>query len=93
MIGGHSPARWLKQTAIGGTRAATLAASVVSIADEGGVRRPSRGATLFEPQKGQAYWSRVPAGKGSHAPLLAAFGTYGDWCGTGWLEEFSLSRS
>lgn len=93
MIGGHSPARWLKQTALGGKRAATLATSVVSIANEDGVRRPSRGATLFEPQKGQSYWSRVPATKGSNAPLLAAFGSYGDWCGTGWLEEFSMSRS
>lgn len=93
MIGGHSPARWLKQTSLGGKRAASLADSVVSIASEGGVHKASRGATLFEPQKGQPYWSRVPAAQGSKAPVLAAFGSQGDWCGTGWLEDFSFSRA
>ena len=92
MIGGHSPARWLKQTTIGGKHASTLAKAVVSIANEDGTHRASRGATLFEPQKGQPYWSRVPAAKGSGAPVVAAFGSHGDWCGTGWLEEFSMSR-
>lgn len=92
VIGGHSPARWLKQTTIGGNRASNLASAVVSISNEDGTHRPSQGASLFEPQKGQPYWGRVPSAKGSRSPVVAAFGPHGDWCGTGWLEEFSLSK-
>lgn len=92
MIGGHSPARWLKQTTLGGKRASTLASGIVSISNEDGMHRASRGATLFVPQQGQPYWARIPAAKGSPSQVVAAFGTHGDWAGTGWLEEFSLSR-
>lgn len=92
MIGGHSPARWLKQTSIGGKRADTLASATVSITDNNGTLHPSRGASLFEPKQGQRHWERVPTKTGSNSPLAAAFGTHGDWCGTGWLEEFSLSK-
>lgn len=92
MIGGISPARWLKQTTLGGKQAPALASAVVTITEEDGTRRASRGATLFEPQKGQPHWGRVPAAKGSRSPVVAAFGSRGDWCGTGWLEEFSVSR-
>lgn len=93
MIGGNTPARWLKQTTHGGKRAGSLANAVVSIStDENGVHRPSKGAALFAPQQGQPHWSRVPATKGSPAPVVAAFGTHGDWAGTGWLDEFCLSR-
>lgn len=92
MIGGHSPARWLKQTTLGGKRASTLASAVVAISNEDGVHRASRGVALFAPQQGQPYWTRVPAAKGSPAHVVAAFGAHGDWAGTGWLEEFSLAR-
>lgn len=93
MIGGHSPARWLKQTTLGGKRATALASAVVTIsADDKGVHRASKGASMFVPQKGQPYWDRVPIAKGSPAPVVAAFGSHGDWVGTGWLEEFSLSK-
>lgn len=92
MIGGQSPARWLKQTTLGGKRSSAMANAVVSISNEDGTHRASRGASLFEPQKGQPYWSRVPASKGSRSPVVAAFGSQGDWCGTGWLEEFSIAR-
>ena len=92
MIGGHSPARWLKQTSLGGKRADTLASAVVTISNDDGVHRASRGASLFAPQQGQPYWSRVPSAKGSPSQIVVAFGTHGDWSGTGWLEEFSIAR-
>lgn len=93
MIGGHSPARWLKQSTLGGKQASTLASAVVSISTEEGVHRASRGASMFAPQPKQAHWTRVPSAKGSTAPVVAVFGTHGDWTGTGWLEEFSISRT
>lgn len=92
MVGGQSPARWLKQTTLGGKRASALASAVVTISNEDGVHRASRGASLFAPQSGQPFWARVPAAKGSPSRVVAAFGSQGDWSGTGWLEEFSLSR-
>ena len=92
MVGGQSPARWLKQTTLGGKRASALASAVVTISNEDGVHRASRGASLFAPQQGQPFWARVPAAKGSPSHVVAAFGSQGDWSGTGWLEEFSLSR-
>lgn len=92
MVGGQSPARWLKQTTLGGKRASALASAVVTISNEDGVHRASRGASLFAPQSGQPFWARVPAAKGSPSHVVAAFGSQGDWSGTGWLEEFSLSR-
>lgn len=92
MVGGHSPARWLKQTTLGGKKASALASAVVTITDEDGVHRASRGASLFAPQQGQPHWGRVPSAKGSTSRVVAAFGSQGDWSGTGWLEEFSLSR-
>ena len=93
MIGGHSPARWLKQTSLGGKRADTLASAVVTISNDDGVHRASRGASLFAPQQGQTYWTRVPSAKGSPSQIVVAFGSHGDWSGTGWLEEFSVSRA
>lgn len=92
MIGGHSPARWLKQTSIGGKRASTLASAVVTISADDGVHRVSKGGSLFAPQKGQPYWERVPVAKGSRSSIVAAFGPHGDWAGTGWLEDFSLAK-
>lgn len=92
MVGGHSPARWLKQTTLGGKKASALASAVVTITDEDGVYRASRGASLFAPQQEQPHWVRVPSAKGSTSRVVAAFGPQGDWSGTGWLEEFSFSR-
>lgn len=91
MIGGRTPALWLKQTEIGGKQASSLASAIVTLTSEQGVHKASPGASLFEPQKGQPFWARVPASKGSSAAVVAAFGSRGDWCGSGWLEEFSYA--